>query len=56
MFSNNNNNIYDVLVIGAGASGLSAGQIFRDNGLSYKIIEGRDRIGGRVYSTDFHGI
>lgn len=40
----------DVIVIGAGLSGLNAAMILEQAGLSVRIIEGRDRIGGRVLS------
>lgn len=44
----------DVLVIGAGASGLTAASRLEARGLSVIVLEGRDRIGGRVW-TD-HGM
>ncbi len=42
----------DVLVIGAGLAGLAAARALTDAGRSVRIIEGRDRIGGRVHSID----
>ncbi len=38
------------LVIGAGLSGLNAALILQDAGVSVRVIEGRDRVGGRVLS------
>jgi monoamine oxidase len=39
-----------VLVIGAGLSGLGAALALQDAGLDVRVIEGRDRVGGRVLS------
>lgn len=39
-----------VLVIGAGLSGLNAALILEEQGLDVQVIEGRDRVGGRVLS------
>ncbi len=41
---------YDVVVVGAGLSGLHAAMLLEKQGLSVKVIEGRDRVGGRVYT------
>ena len=40
----------DVIVIGAGLSGLNAAMILEEMGFSVQVIEGRDRIGGRLHS------
>jgi len=40
----------DVLVIGAGLSGLGAALLLQEAGVNVQVIEGRDRIGGRVES------
>ncbi|MGY6523065.1 MAG: flavin monoamine oxidase family protein [Mongoliitalea sp.] len=40
----------DVLIIGAGFSGIAAGKKLHEAGKSFKILEARDRIGGRVYT------
>ncbi|HUP90229.1 MAG TPA: FAD-dependent oxidoreductase, partial [Longimicrobiales bacterium] len=40
----------DVIVIGAGAAGLTAAREFRQAGKSVQILEASDRIGGRVRS------
>lgn len=43
---------YDVVVIGAGMSGLTAAITLRDAGARVKILEGSGRIGGRVLTLD----
>ena len=42
----------DVIVIGAGAAGLSAAKELTRLGLSYTVVEGSHRIGGRAYSEE----
>ncbi|WP_454782441.1 flavin monoamine oxidase family protein [Legionella sp. WA2022007384] len=42
----------DVIVIGAGVSGITAARQLQKQGLSVLILEARDRIGGRVW-TDY---
>lgn len=45
-----------VVIIGAGASGLAAGDTFLKNGFNdFVILESSDRIGGRVHSLDWAG-
>jgi monoamine oxidase len=38
----------DVLIIGAGLTGLTLAYRLRESGLSVRLLEGRDRIGGRI--------
>lgn len=40
----------DVIVIGAGLSGLETALTLEENGLKVIVIEGRQRVGGRVYT------
>ena len=42
----------DVIIIGAGASGLAAAKELVNLGLNYKLIEASHRIGGRAYSEE----
>jgi monoamine oxidase len=39
------------LVIGAGLAGLTAAQILRQRGHGVMVLEGRDRVGGRVWTS-----
>lgn len=41
---------FDAIVIGAGLSGLHAARLCEEQGLDVLTLEGRDRIGGRVYT------
>ena len=45
----------DVIIVGAGMSGLSCALMCHQNGLTYKIIEKSNRIGGRVGSISENG-
>ena len=42
----------DVVIIGAGASGLSAAKVLHSLGRSIVVVEGSHRIGGRAYSEE----
>lgn len=45
----------DVAVLGAGLAGLRAAELLVDAGLSVRVFEARDRVGGRTLSEDWHG-
>jgi phytoene dehydrogenase-like protein len=45
----------DVLIVGAGLSGLACGRHLADAGISFQIIEAADGIGGRVRTDQFEG-
>lgn len=42
----------DVIVLGAGLSGLNAALLLEELGATVRILEGSDRIGGRVHTAD----
>lgn len=41
----------DVVIVGAGCAGLGAAKRLRDAGLSFRVVEAMDRIGGRAWTT-----
>ena len=45
----------DVVIIGAGPSGLSAAKALKDAGLSVAVLEARDRVGGRTWTDTIDG-
>ena len=47
--------IFDVVVIGAGFAGLVAARDLIEAGRRVVVLEGRDRAGGRTYSSTFPG-
>lgn len=46
---------YDVIVIGGGFSGLVAARELSKSGVSTLLLEARNRIGGRTFTTTFQG-
>jgi NADPH-dependent 2,4-dienoyl-CoA reductase/sulfur reductase-like enzyme len=40
-----------VIVIGAGMAGLAAAQRLKASGFEVKVLEARDRVGGRMYTA-----
>lgn len=46
---------YDVLIVGAGLAGLSCARELHRHGVSFKIVEASDGIGGRVRTDDVEG-
>lgn len=49
------NSHYDVIIVGAGISGLYAGYLLQQQHKKILIIEARNRIGGRIHTLDFTG-
>ena len=43
--------IKKVVIVGAGISGLRAASILQRHGVEVVVVEGRDRIGGRIHTT-----
>lgn len=43
---------HDVIVVGAGLSGLHSAMILEEQGYDVQVIEGRQRLGGRVYTLN----
>src|SRR5690349_20893568 len=41
----------DVLIIGAGVAGLAAASVLSRAGVQVRIVEARDRIGGRIWTV-----
>ncbi|KAF6090990.1 monoamine oxidase A [Phyllostomus discolor] len=44
-------NVFDVVVIGGGISGLSAAKLLAELEVSVLVLEARDRVGGRTYTV-----
>lgn len=54
LFFKMSSEIFDVLIIGGGLSGLSAGNYLLDNKINnFLILEARDRVGGRTCTIDY---
>jgi monoamine oxidase len=45
-----------VIVVGAGPAGLTAARVLAANGRSVVVLEARDRVGGRMFTTDVGGV
>lgn len=53
---NNDKNFSKIIIIGAGVAGLSAASQLIKNGLNdFKVLEARNKVGGRVEVTDTGG-
>lgn len=45
----------EVVVVGAGAAGIAAARTLVERGLRVAVLEARDRVGGRLITTDLRG-
>lgn len=48
--------IYDVIVVGAGISGLSAADALTQSGLDVVVLEAKNRTGGRIWTDNTTGV
>ncbi|GGP64964.1 flavin monoamine oxidase family protein [Saccharothrix coeruleofusca] len=46
---------YDVIVVGGGFAGVTAARQLRRKGLAVLLLEARDRVGGRAWTSTFEG-
>ncbi|SOC89644.1 monoamine oxidase [Curtobacterium sp. 314Chir4.1] len=46
----------DVVIVGAGLAGLSAADRLTHDGYEVLVLEGRDRVGGRIHTTSVAGV
>lgn len=43
---------YDTIILGAGISGLGAGETLKKSGMNFVILEADDRVGGRINTAE----
>jgi polyamine oxidase len=48
--------LHEVIIIGAGISGIGASMVLSKAQIPHIILESRDRFGGRIYPNTFAGI
>ena len=51
--TNESSNKKSILVIGAGIAGITAARHLQNNGHQVTVLEGRDRLGGRIHTKKF---
>lgn len=45
---------YDAIILGAGIAGLGAGEVFKRANLNFVVLEGQDRVGGRINTVNLN--
>lgn len=45
--------IHEVIIIGAGVSGIGASKVLTEHNIPHLMLEARNRIGGRIAATTF---
>jgi monoamine oxidase len=45
----------EIIIIGGGLAGLAAAKVLEDQGVSYLLLEGSERLGGRIHSVQWEG-
>ena len=46
----------EVVIIGGGASGIAAAQVFHDANIDFLLLEADEKIGGRIQNQQFGGL
>lgn len=46
---------FDVVIVGAGMSGVAAGKRLKEHGFSVVVLEARDYVGGRIHTISLDG-
>ena len=49
-------NSKSILIVGAGIAGIAAAKYLQDFGFDVTILEGSNRVGGRIYTKEFDNI
>ena len=45
----------DIVIVGGGLAGLTAAQIFEEQNIPYVLLEGSDKLGGRISTVQWQG-
>lgn len=48
--------VREVIIIGAGMAGIGASRVLTQHKIDHLLVDSRDRIGGRVFSSTFDGV
>jgi monoamine oxidase len=47
---------WEVIILGAGMAGIGASSLLTKQKVPHLMLESRDRVGGRVFSSQFDGV